>query len=272
MIASHTQNLDMAMDPETPRGEVLNSATGEEVPCPSPTVDDEATSPNLVPGRQQADARRPGRAGLDLRRRMNLATWNVRTLHQTGRLYGVTGEMSRCSIDILGLAEVRWTGSGFFKANTGHLIVYSGGRQHMKGVAVAFSPAHAKCMLEYNPVSDRVVAVRTAARPFPLTFIQVYAPTSAAPEEEIVAFYDSVQRVIDEAPTQDFLIVAGDFNSKVGQLPETTPHAGRFGLGEQNERGERLLDFCRDNDLVVTNTCFSTIPAVGTHGDLQVVR
>ena len=109
MIASHTQNLDMAMDPETPRGEVVNSATGEEGPCSLPTVDDEVTSPNPVPGRQQADARRPGRAGLNLHRRMNLATWNVRTLHETDIhvLYGVTGEMSRCSIDILGLAEVR---------------------------------------------------------------------------------------------------------------------------------------------------------------------
>lgn len=125
-----------------------------------------STRPNPAPGRHLADARRPGKTGLNVRRRMNLATWNVRTLHQTGRLYGVTGEMTRCAIDILGLAEMRWLSSGFFKADTGHLIVYSGGPQRMNGVAVVFSPVHANLMLEYNPIS-----VRNAARPFPATFI-----------------------------------------------------------------------------------------------------
>ena len=91
--------------------------------------------------------------------------------------------------------------------------------------------------------------------PVNMTIFQVYAPTSTADLEEIEYFYTELQTHIDKAPGQDILIIMSDWNAKVGEISEAGT-TGRFGLGERNEAGTRLIDFCMENELVITNTLF----------------
>ena len=85
--------------------------------------------------------------------------------------------------------------------------------------------------------------------------IQVYALTSNTEEVEVEQFYEDQQDLLELAPKKDVLFIIGDWNAKVGSQ-ETPGVTGRFGLGVQNEAGKRLIEFCQENTLVITNTFF----------------
>ena len=102
--------------------------------------------------------------------------------------------------------------------------------------------------------------IRLQAKPQNVSIIQFYAPTNAACEEEIEEFYNVLQEEIDNIPCRDMKIVMEDANSKVGKSNITTENYGRCGLGECNERGESLIDFCKTNNLSILNALFSHHP------------
>ena len=85
--------------------------------------------------------------------------------------------------------------------------------------------------------------------------IQVYAPTSNAEEAEVEQFYEDLQDLLELTPKKDVLFIIGDWNTKVGRQ-ETPGVTGKFGLGVQNEAGQRLIEFCQENTLVIANTLF----------------
>ena len=89
--------------------------------------------------------------------------------------------------------------------------------------------------------------------PFNITVIQVYAPTSNAEEAEVEWFYEDLQDLLELTPKKDILFIIGDWNAKVGSQ-ETPEVIGKFGLGIWNEAGQRLIEFCQENALVITNT------------------
>ena len=88
-----------------------------------------------------------------------------------------------------------------------------------------------------------------------ITVIQVYAPTSNTEEAEVERFYEDLQDLLELTPPKDVLFIIRDWNAKVGSQ-ETPEEMGRFGLGGQNETGQRLTEFCQENALVITNTLF----------------
>ena len=92
-------------------------------------------------------------------------------------------------------------------------------------------------------------------KPFNITVIQVYAPTSNAEEAEVEQFYNDLQDLLELTPKKDVLFIIGDWNAKVGsqEIPGIT---GKFGLGVQNEAGQRLIAFCQEHILVIANTLF----------------
>ena len=92
-------------------------------------------------------------------------------------------------------------------------------------------------------------------RPFNITVIQVYAPTSNAEEAEVERFYEDLQDLLELTPPKDVLFIIGDWNAKVGSQ-ETPGVTGKFGLGIRNEAGQRLREFCQENALVTANTLF----------------
>ena len=100
-----------------------------------------------------------------------------------------------------------------------------------------------------------MISVHLQGKPFNITVIQVYAPTSNAEEAEVEQFYEDLQDVLELTPQKDVLFIIGDCNEKVGSQ-ETPGVTGKFGLGMQNEAGQRLIEFCQENALVIANTLF----------------
>ena len=92
-------------------------------------------------------------------------------------------------------------------------------------------------------------------QPFNITVIQVYAPTSNAKEAEVEWFYEDVKDLLELIPKKDVLFIIGDWNAKVGSQ-ETPGVTGKFDSGIQNEAGQRLIEFCQENSLVIANTLF----------------
>ena len=110
-------------------------------------------------------------------------------------------------------------------------------------------------VLGCNLKNDRMISVHFQSKPFNITVIQVYAPTSNAEEAEIEWFYEDLQDLLELTPKIYVLFIIGDWNAKVGSQ-ETPGVTGKFGLGVQNEAGQRLIEFCQDNALVIGNTLF----------------
>ena len=100
-----------------------------------------------------------------------------------------------------------------------------------------------------------MLSVHFQGKPFNITVIQVYALTSNAKEAEVERFYEDLQDLLELTSKKDVLFIIGDWNAKVGsqEIPGVT---GKFGLGVQNEAGQRLREFCQENALVITNTLF----------------
>ena len=100
-----------------------------------------------------------------------------------------------------------------------------------------------------------MTSVRFEGKPFCITVIQLYASTSNAEEAEVEWFHEDLQDLLELTPKKDELFIIGDWNAKVG-IQETPGVTDKFGLGVQNEAGQRLIEFCQENALVIANTLF----------------
>ena len=100
-----------------------------------------------------------------------------------------------------------------------------------------------------------MISVSFQGKPFDIMVIQVYAPTSNAEEDEVEWFYEILRDLLELTPKIDVLFIIGDWNAKVGsqETPEVT---GKFGLAVQIEAGQRLIELCQENTLVIANTLF----------------
>ena len=100
-----------------------------------------------------------------------------------------------------------------------------------------------------------MISVRFQGKPFTITVIQVYAPTSNAEEAEGEWLYEDIQDFLELTPKKEVLFIIGGWNEKVGSQ-EIPGETGKFGLGVQKEAGQRLREFCQENTLVIANTIF----------------
>ena len=102
-----------------------------------------------------------------------------------------------------------------------------------------------------------MISVHFQGKPFNITVIQVYAPTNNTDEVEVEVewFYEDLQDLLELTPKKDVLFIIGNWNAKVGSQ-ETHGVTGKFGLGVQNETGQRLTEFCQESTLVIANTLF----------------
>ena len=103
-----------------------------------------------------------------------------------------------------------------------------------------------------NLKNDRMISVCFQGKPFNTTVIQAYAPTNNAEEAEVEPFYEDLEDLLELTPEKEVLFIIGDWNAKVGS--QETP--GVTGLGIRNEAGQRLIEFCQENSLVIANTFF----------------
>ena len=110
-------------------------------------------------------------------------------------------------------------------------------------------------VLGCNLKNDRMISVHLQGKPFNITVIQDYVPTSNAEETEVEWFCKDLQDLLELTPKKDVLFIIEDWNAKVGSQ-ETPAVTGKFGFGMQNEAGQRLIEFCQENALVIANTLF----------------
>ena len=128
-----------------------------------------------------------------------IGTWNVRSMNQ-GKLKMVKQEMTRVNIDILGIREQKWTGLGEFNSDD-HYIYYCGQVfLRRNGVDIWVNKRVWKAVLGCNLKNDRMISVHLQGKPFNITVIQVYAPTSKAEETEVERFYEDLQDILELTP------------------------------------------------------------------------
>ena len=177
-----------------------------------------------------------------------IGIWNVRSMNQ-GKLE------ARVNVDILGISKLKWTGMGEFNSDD-HYIYYCGQESlRRNGVAIIVNKRVRNAVLGCNLNNDSMISVRFRGKPFNITVVQAYALTSNAEEAEVKQSYEDLQDLLELTPKKDVLFIIGDWNAKVGSQ-ETRGVTGKFGLGIRNEAGQRLIEFCQENALVIANTLF----------------
>ena len=171
------------------------------------------------------------------------------------KLEVVKQEMARVSIDILGIRELKRTGMGKFNSDD-HCVYYCGQESlRRNGVAIIVNKRVRYVVLGCSLKNDRMISVHFQGKPFNIMVIQVCALTSNAEESEVELFYEDLQDFLELTPKKDVLFIIGDWNAKV-KSQETPGVTGKFGLGVQNEAGQRLIEFYQGNALVIANTLF----------------
>ena len=136
-------------------------------------------------------------------------TWNVRSMNQ-GKLEVVKQEMARVNVDILGISEWKCTGLGEFNSDD-HYIYYCGQESlRRNGVPIMLNKRVQNAVLGCNLTNERINSVRWQGKPFNITVIQVYAPTSNAEESEVERFYEDLQGLLELTPKRDVLFIIGD--------------------------------------------------------------
>ena len=151
----------------------------------------------------------------------------------------VKQELERVNIYTLGISEPKWTRMGEF--NTDDHYIYYCGQESLRrnGVAIIVNKRVKNKVLGCNPQNDRMISVHFQGKPFNITAIQVYAPTSNAERAESEQFYEDLQDLLEVTCKKDALFIIGHWNVKVGtqELPGVID---KFDLGVQNEAGQRL--------------------------------
>ena len=145
--------------------------------------------------------------------------------------------MATVNINILGISELRWTGMGEFNSND-HYTYYCGQETHRRnGVAIIVNKRVQNAVLGCRLKNDRTISVRFQGKPFNITVIQVYAPTSNAEEDEAEQFNEDLQDLLELTPQKDVLFIIGIWNARVGSQ-ETPGITSKFGLAVQIEQGK----------------------------------
>ena len=193
---------------------------------------------------------------------VNIGTFNARTLYDNeSKLELLLKEMKRLDICILGVSETHWSVEMPESFETdGYVIVHSGRGDgiHRQGVAFIIHKSITEHLQRYDLISQRLMMIQIETKTTPLFIFQVYAPDSTYPVEEAEAFYELLQSHINSLPRKSKIIILGDFNAKPGsQSHKTWPNTvGHFCVGNKNDNGDRLLQFCAINEFSLINTLY----------------
>ena len=141
--------------------------------------------------------------------------------------------------------------------NSDDHYIYHCGQESLRRnrVAIMVNNKVRNAVLGCNHQNDRMISVHLQGKPFNITVIQVYAPTSNTEEAEGERFFEDLQDLLGLTRKKVVLFIIGDWNAKVG-TQETPGVTGKFSLGMWNEAGQRLIEFCQEHALVIENTFF----------------
>ena len=188
-----------------------------------------------------------------------------------GKLEVIKQEMARVNVGILAISKLKWTGMGEF--NSDDNCIYYCGQESLRrnGVAIIVNKRVRNAVVGCNLKNNRFISVRFQGKSFNALIIQVSVPTSNAEEAEVKQFYEDLQDLLELIPKKDVIFIIGDWTAKVGSQ-ETTGVTGKFDLGVQSEAGQRLIEFCQENALVIARTLFQNTREDFAHGHHQMVN
>lgn len=207
-----------------------------------------------VPGSRKAEGAKNPRVP-----KTYLSTYNVRTLKDQDRLLELTTELKETKLKwhIIGLAETRRKGEHLSQIEDGHLLYTIGGDAAARGVGFLIHRSMKDKIMKFEGISDRVVSITVKInKRYSMQIVQVYAPTTSYDDDEVEEFYEEVTKAL-ESNKSHYKFIIGDFNAKIGKHQQSDGKTtGSHGLGERNERGERLIQFATSRKFNITNTLF----------------
>ena len=149
-----------------------------------------------------------------------------------------------------------------------HYVYYCGQESlRRNGLAIMVNKRVQNAVLGCNLKNDRMISVRFQGKPFDIIVIQVYALTSNTKEAEVEQFYEDLRDLLEITPKTYVLFILWDWNAKVGSQ-ETPGVTFKFGLGVQNEAGQKLIEFSQEKSLVIANTLFQQHKEKTLHVDI----
>ncbi|XP_008480910.1 craniofacial development protein 2-like [Diaphorina citri] len=202
---------------------------------------------------------------------MKIATWNIRTLLESGRQDSLTiprrtaviaKELQRYDIDIVALQETHMTGFGRLnERGGGYTYFWSGSNEtsnnHGVAIAVKTKLVSKGVISEPTCINERLMSINIIEGNSKTVFISCYAPTNVQEDNVKEAFYEDLRSMIRNIPKTYGIIIAGDLNARVGtDYNQWKGVIGRHGLGSTNNNGLRLLELCALEELTIINTCF----------------
>jgi hypothetical protein len=176
--------------------------------------------------------------------------------------------MSRMGLDVLGIGEMKWPEEGDFWCGD-YRVIHSGSNNGNAGAGIILRKSSGMRLKSYYQFRDRISIIRLETKSTDTIVVQVCKPTSDYADDEMEDMYDDIVEVIKSVRGDENKIILGDWNAVVGDGQEGTT-VRRYGLGKRNGRGERLIEFCVQNSLAITNTVYSAIThQEATHGKCQ---
>ena len=165
--------------------------------------------------------------------------------------------MKERRLEIVGLCETRIRGKGEKTLHENYKIIFSGNDDGRHGVALMLSPLLAEMVDSVDCRNERIVCITLKIKQTKIGIIQTYAPQQGRSLREKEQFYETLQAVTEEIRYQEGIIVMGDMNGHVGKNRDGVEHViGEFSIGEKNQEGERIIDYCVMNNMSIMNTYY----------------
>jgi len=189
--------------------------------------------------------------------KIKLATWNITTMLQVGKMMEIAEELQKYEIDIAAIQEVRWKGYGRIN-KTKFTVYYSGAeKQGEHGVGFIVTKKLRNYCMGFDPINERMCKLRIRGKFYNLTLISTYAPTEGAKDEVKEQFYEELNITLEQSSKHDAIIILGDFNAKVCKEMNNRLFAGKYTLhNETNGNGIRLCQFGEMNNLLISSTIY----------------
>ena len=195
---------------------------------------------------------------------LRVGTWNVRGTNQQGKIQIIAEQMAKSNIEILGMEEAFWKGETIFQIMAAtnqerYTVIMKGGEKSRKGVGFIVRKGIEDMLVMTDSKGDSIAGIPLSTKPVETIIIHIYMPTSDCEENVSLAFYEDIEEVIKRfgGRKDRVIIIMGDFNSMIGES-QVEEIVGPFSIGERNDKGQSLIDYCKEKSFTIRSTQYQT--------------